>query len=264
MRLISKTVCFILFLLLTVRINVKGRSLAHSSVELLVSDGINDVQENQSSILLLKGMDSSSEEKCEQLYGFLPCSSNIFGHLFLIAVYEYMLFHGEGYLASGGEKIFRILGPGVFGASAFQVLGALPESLILLASGLLNTREVAQEYVSTGVGLLAGTSIFLLTMLWGTCVIVGSVQSSKPTISNTSSSRLLSWFTEFRVTTDLQTSYTARIMGLSVIPFLILQIPKVFNSNSGEYLTVLISLVVSVASLLIYFFYQVRALWLLI
>ncbi|XP_024449677.1 sodium/calcium exchanger NCL2 isoform X2 [Populus trichocarpa] len=172
-----------------------------------------------------------------------------------------MLFHGEGYLASGGEKIFRILGPGVFGASAFQVLGALPESLILLASGLLNTREVAQEYVSTGVGLLAGTSILLLTMLWGTCVIVGSVQSSKPTISNTSSSRLLSWFTEFRVTTDLQTSYTARIMGLSVIPFLILQIPKVFNSNSGEYLTVLISLVVSVASLLIYFFYQIFEPW---
>ncbi|KAI5605155.1 hypothetical protein BDE02_01G332800 [Populus trichocarpa] len=261
MRLISKTVCFILFLLLTVRINVKGRSLAHSSVELLVSDGINDVQENQSSILLLKGMDSSSEEKCEQLYGFLPCSSNIFGHLFLIAVYEYMLFHGEGYLASGGEKIFRILGPGVFGASAFQVLGALPESLILLASGLLNTREVAQEYVSTGVGLLAGTSILLLTMLWGTCVIVGSVQSSKPTISNTSSSRLLSWFTEFGVTTDLETSYTARIMGLSVLPFLILQIPKIFNSNSGEYLTILISLVVSVASLLIYFFYQIFEPW---
>ncbi|KAI9403122.1 hypothetical protein POPTR_001G375300v4 [Populus trichocarpa] len=244
MRLISKTVCFILFLLLTVRINVKGRSLAHSSVELLVSDGINDVQENQSSILLLKGMDSSSEEKCEQLYGFLPCSSNIFGHLFLIAVYEYMLFHGEGYLASGGEKIFRILGPGVFGASAFQVLGALPESLILL-----------------GVGLLAGTSILLLTMLWGTCVIAGSVQSSKPTISNTSSSRLLSWFTEFGVTTDLETSYTARIMGLSVLPFLILQIPKIFNSNSGEYLTILISLVVSVASLLIYFFYQIFEPW---
>lgn len=261
MRLISRTVCFILFLLLTVLLNVKGRSLAHSSVELLVSDGINNVQENQSSILALKGMDSSSEEKCEQLYGFLPCSSNIFGHLFLIAVYEYMLFHGEGYLASGGEKIFRILGPGVFGASAFQVLGALPESLILLASGLLNTREVAQESVSTGVGLLAGTSILLLTLLWGTCVIAGSIQSSKPTISNTSSSRLLSWLTEFGVTTDLETSYTARIMGLSVIPFLILQVPKIFSSNSGEYLTILSSLVVSVVSLLIYFFYQIFKPW---
>lgn len=261
MRLISRTVCFILFLLLTVLLNVKGRSLAHSSVELLVSDGINNVQENQSSILLLKGMDSSSEEKCEQLYGFLPCSSNIFGHLFLIAVYEYMLFHGECYLASGGEKIFRILGPGVFGASAFQVLGALPESLILLASGLLNTREVAQESVSTGVGLLAGTSILLLTLLWGTCVIAGSIQSSKPTIYNTSSSRLLSWLTEFGVTTDLETSYTARIMGLSVIPFLILQVPKIFNSNSGEHLTILTSLVVSVVSLLIYFFYQIFEPW---
>ncbi|KAL3612271.1 hypothetical protein D5086_003291 [Populus alba] len=172
-----------------------------------------------------------------------------------------MLFHGEGYLASGGEKIFRILGPGVFGASAFQVLGALPESLILLASGLLNTREVAQESVSTGVGLLAGTSILLLTLLWGTCVIAGSIQSSKPTISNTSSSRLLSWLTEFGVTTDLETSYTSRIMGLSVIPFLILQVPKIFNSNSGEHLTILTSLVVSVVSLLIYFFYQIFEPW---
>jgi hypothetical protein len=42
------------------------------------------------------------------------------------------LFHGESYLAAGGEQIFKILGPGVFGASAFDILGALPESLILL------------------------------------------------------------------------------------------------------------------------------------
>ncbi|CAK7350081.1 unnamed protein product [Dovyalis caffra] len=132
MRIILKTLCSVLFLLFVVGINVKGRSLPHSPVEFLVSDGVNNVQENQSSILLLKGMESSSEEKCEQLYGFLPCSNNIFGHLFLIAVYEYMLFHGEAYVASGGEKIFKILGPGVFGASAFQILGALPESLILL------------------------------------------------------------------------------------------------------------------------------------
>ncbi|KAJ6949886.1 hypothetical protein NC651_003766 [Populus alba x Populus x berolinensis] len=131
----------------------------------------------------------------------------------------------------------------------------------MAASGLLNTREVAQESVSTGVGLLAGTSILLLTLLWGTCVIVGSIQSSKPTISNTSSSRLLSWLTEFGVTTDLETSYTARIMVLSVIPFLILQVPKIFNSNSGEYLTILSSLVVSVVSLLIYFFYQIFEPW---
>ncbi|KAF1866812.1 hypothetical protein Lal_00018197 [Lupinus albus] len=66
------------------------------------------------------------------MYGFLPCTNNIFGHLFLIMVYEYLLFHGESYLVSGGEQIFKILGPGIFGASAFHIIGALPESLILL------------------------------------------------------------------------------------------------------------------------------------
>ncbi|KAJ6949887.1 hypothetical protein NC651_003766 [Populus alba x Populus x berolinensis] len=50
-------------------------------------------------------------------------------------------------------------------------------------------------------------------------------------------------------------------MVLSVIPFLILQVPKIFNSNSGEYLTILSSLVVSVVSLLIYFFYQIFEPW---
>ncbi|KAL5098889.1 hypothetical protein RYX36_003216 [Vicia faba] len=56
------------------------------------------------------------------------------GHLFLILVYQYLLFHGESYLAAGGEQVFKILGPGVFGASAFDILGALPESLILLGN----------------------------------------------------------------------------------------------------------------------------------
>lgn len=71
---------------------------------------------------------------CEQMYGFLPCSESMGGHLFLIVVYEFLLFHAESYVASGGERIFKILGPGVFGASAFQVIGSLPEALILLGN----------------------------------------------------------------------------------------------------------------------------------
>ncbi|XP_059302148.1 sodium/calcium exchanger NCL1-like [Lycium ferocissimum] len=113
------------------------------------------------------------------MYGFLPCSKSLSGHFFLIVVYEYLLFHGEYYVAMGGERIFKILGPNsVFGASAFHILGFLPEALILLASGLLNSKEVAQEYVLTGVGLLAGSTILLLTLIWGTCVFVGSQQST--------------------------------------------------------------------------------------
>ena len=41
-------------------------------------------------------------------------------------------------------------------------------------SGLLSNGEIAQEYAMTGVGLLAGSSILLLTVVWGTCVITGS------------------------------------------------------------------------------------------
>jgi len=38
----------------------------------------------------------------------------------------------------------------------------------------VSNRETAEEYAFTGIGLLAGSSILLLTVVWGTCVIVGS------------------------------------------------------------------------------------------
>lgn len=46
----------------------------------------------------------------------------------------------------------------------------------LSVSGLLSNGEIAQDYASTGVGLLAGSCIFLLTVVWGSCVIAGSQQ----------------------------------------------------------------------------------------
>ncbi|KAK6229352.1 hypothetical protein SCA6_018303 [Theobroma cacao] len=231
MRNIAKAICFLVALSLVI-IAVEARSLPQSSSQ-LVSDGIDGdddpVQASHSSGLFLKEMESS-EKYCEQMYGFLPCSNSIYGHLFLILVYEYLLFHGESYLASGGEQMFKIPGPGFFGASAFQILSALPEALILLASGLMNTKEVAHEYAYTGVGLLAGSSILLLTITWGTCLIVGSRDLSNgaeysilSTESNPrilSCNRLLHSLTGFGIITDQETSYTARIMVFSVIPFL--------------------------------------------
>ncbi|KAK4363968.1 hypothetical protein RND71_015326 [Anisodus tanguticus] len=188
-----------------------------------ISDGVDEIQK-KSSFIRLYTMDSM--EKCEQMYGFLPCSKSVAGQFFLIVVYEYLLFHGECYVAMGGERIFKILGPNsVFGASAFHILGFLPEVLILLASGLLNSKEVAQEYVLTGVGLLAGSTILLLTLIWGTCVFVGSQQSTTSVTSNPNPSaglnhmqnhleRFLSQWTGAGMVTDLETCYTARIMVL--------------------------------------------------
>ena len=42
-----------------------------------------------------------------------------------------------------------------------------------VASGLSGSKETAQSQVSVGIGLLAGSTVMLLTVLWGSCLILG-------------------------------------------------------------------------------------------
>ncbi|XP_071689079.1 sodium/calcium exchanger NCL2-like [Rutidosis leptorrhynchoides] len=253
----------VLFLVIVLFAKAAGRVLRYSD-SVLISDGTDDPNpQNRLSFLQVKGV-NSPEERCDQMYGFLPCSESLVGHLFLIVVYEYLLYNGESYVASGGKRIFKILGPGIFGASAFHVLGFLPESIILLLSGLSNSKEVAQEYVLTGVGLLAGSTILILTLLWGTCVIVGSRKfSSEPSSSfsltptQNAYDKIISVLKESGVTTDQETSFAANIMLLSVLPFTFLLIPEIFGINSSHGYIFVIALPVSIMFLLVYFVYQV-------
>ncbi|KAL2331384.1 hypothetical protein Fmac_018965 [Flemingia macrophylla] len=261
MRTMSKAaiVCFTFFaFVVALQVRVECRSLRPS-----VSDGVDDVQPQESYLQLndQRVGSSSNEDYCKQMYGFLPCSNNIVGHLFLILVYEYLLFHGESYLAAGGEQIFKILGPGVFGASAFDVLGALPESLILLVTGLSSDKESAQESASTGVGLLAGSSILLLTVVWGTCVIIGKQKlknDSNSVASDSSNGGIKESLTGYGITMDADTRQMARIMVFSVIPLLIMQIPNLFHlSSTPRNVTLMVALIVAIAFLISYFIYQV-------
>lgn len=253
---------FLLFLLV---VKASDRYWPYNATE-LVSDGKNE--ESISSFLHLKGMDSS-EGQCEHMYGFLPCSENLLGHLFLILVYEYLLFHGESYLLYGGGRIFEILGTGYFGASVFPVIAQLPEPLILLVSGLFSSDEGAQENVLTGVGLLAGSTIIHLTLLWGTCLYMSrQVFSSNSNFSpsaclnsaETKQKKSLSGWTGFGVVTDSETSYAAGIMLLSLLPFIVILIPKILGvpyAFEGYKIDILITLIVSVISLLGYFYFQI-------
>lgn len=132
------------------------------------------------------------------------------------------------------------------------------------ASGLLNSKETAQEYVLTGVGLLAGSTILLLTVIWGTCVILGNIDfgASRDTSSvRKPFQRLRAFVTGCGITTDLETSFTARIMVLSVIPFIIIQIPELFSLSTGQRIVILTTLVISVIFLLVYFLYQIFRPW---
>ncbi|KAI5426843.1 hypothetical protein KIW84_032321 [Lathyrus oleraceus] len=63
------------------------------------------------------------------------------------------------------------------------------------------------------------------------------------------------------ISTDIWTSYAARIMVISVIPFVIIQLPQMLNSTSGRHLAVLIGLVISVCLLISYCLYQIFQPW---
>lgn len=61
----------------------------------------------------------------------------------------------------------------------------------------------------------------------------------------------------YGVTTDVETKATARIMMVSLIPFLVLQVAKMLSSSSGIRVVILVSLLIAFAFLVIYCIYQV-------
>lgn len=104
----------------------------HWSAPELVSDGGHDGAEVQveESYLQLKGVDTS-EERCELMYHLLPCSSNIPSHIFLIVIYEYLLYHGE-YYAGGDGRIFLVFDKKFFIVQIiFQCLDSLDWIILL-------------------------------------------------------------------------------------------------------------------------------------
>ncbi|MFS8015757.1 putative EF-hand domain pair protein CML [Helianthus anomalus] len=74
----------------------------------------------------------AAEAACEPLYGFLPCTSGLWGQLFLIVVYQYLMSIGQSYISDGSDKFFSLVGPGIFGASLFHILANFPTLYIVL------------------------------------------------------------------------------------------------------------------------------------
>ncbi|GJM90731.1 hypothetical protein PR202_ga07039 [Eleusine coracana subsp. coracana] len=200
-------------------------------------------------------------EECEMTYGFLPCTETVGGNLFLVLAYGFLMFKSATYLSAGSELLLAILGPGIVGGLFLPILGALPDAMLILVSGLAGTKEVAQSQVLIGMGLLAGSTVMLLTLLWGSCVVVAKCDLTEN--STAIDSRDTKRFSLFGsgVSTDLQTSYAARIMAISVLPFIIVQIPQIFHLHSGHRLTVMLGLISAALLLLAYCLYQIFQPW---
>lgn len=204
---------------------------------------------------------AAGEEGCEMTYGFLPCTTTAGGNLFLALAYGFLMFKAATYLSAGSELLLEILGPGIVGGLFLPILGALPDALLILVSGISGTKEVAQSQVLIGMGLLAGSTVMLLTVLWGSCVVVGKCDLTED--STPIDSRDTKRFSLFGsgVSTDLQTSYAARIMAISVLPFIVVQIPKILRLHSGQRLTILLGFIVAVLLLITYCLYQIFQPW---
>mmetsp|Transcript_3040 Transcript_3040/g.6481 ORF Transcript_3040/g.6481 Transcript_3040/m.6481 type:complete len:593 (+) Transcript_3040:96-1874(+) len=93
--------------------------------------------------------------------------------LFLAAVYGYVLFQASNLISDGAELLLLVprFAP-VVGSIVLPVLGAVPDGMMVLFSGL---GPDAQTQVSVGVGALAGSTIMLLTLPWFLAVTAGRV-----------------------------------------------------------------------------------------
>ncbi|XP_020251410.1 uncharacterized protein LOC109828852 [Asparagus officinalis] len=183
------------------------------------------------------------------------------GNLFLVIAYGFLMFKAATYLSSGSELLLEILGPGLVGGLLLPILGALPDAMLILVSGLSGSKEEAQKQVLIGIGLLAGSTVMLLTLLWGSCVVVAKCDLSENSTSvDLRDTKRFSLFGS-GITTDLQTTYAARIMAISIVPFVIVQLPRIFKFPSGQRLMVLVAFIVSVALVLSYCLYQVFQPW---
>ncbi|KAL1817905.1 hypothetical protein ACET3Z_020479 [Daucus carota] len=247
----SLTLAFSLILLLSLS---SARLLPNTTAVDLISDGSTQSQP------LLRLYATSEAKECEETYGFLPCTTTVLGNLFLILGYGYLMFLAATYLSAGSELLLEILGPGIVGGLFLPILGALPDAMLILVSGISGTVETAQVQVSVGMGLLAGSTVMLLTVIWGTCVVVGKCDIEDSVAIDGKDTRGLS-LTGSGVTADIWTSYAAMIMAVSILPFLVVQLPQVLHSTSGRHLAVLIALVISVSLLISYCLYQVFQPW---
>ncbi|BFG29105.1 hypothetical protein CerSpe_153790 [Prunus speciosa] len=259
----SSYVPFLLLLLILCG-HAHGRFISdtQSASQDLISDGVHHHHRSHipRSYLTLNPFSVDADSTCDQTYGFLPCTTTVLGNLFLILVYGYLMYLAATYLSNGSEMLLEILGPGIIGGLFLPILGALPDAMLILVSGLSGDTETAQSQVSVGMGLLAGSTVMLLTVIWGSCVLVGKCDIENSIAIDKKDTKGLS-LTGSGVSTDIWTSYAARIMAISVIPFLIVQLPQLLNSTSGRHLAVLISLIVSVVLLVSYCLYQVFQPW---
>ncbi|MFS8015765.1 hypothetical protein Hanom_Chr15g01360521 [Helianthus anomalus] len=115
-----------------------------------------------------------------------------------------------------------------------------------------------------GMSVLTGSAVMNLTLIWPSIITFGSYSLADDDDNDSledDEPSFLTKLTAYGVTTDIETSYTARIMLVSVIPFVILQLPTIINSTSVTRVILLITLILVLCLYITYITYQIFQPW---
>jgi len=96
--------------------------------------------------------------------------------IWAFASYGYVLFISSGMISDGSELLLLIPSlAGMVGSIVLPILGAVPDGMMVLFSGMNPDVNEAQKEVAVGVGALAGSTIMLLTLPWFLAILAGRV-----------------------------------------------------------------------------------------
>jgi Ca2+/Na+ antiporter len=163
-------------------------------------------------------------------------------------------------MAEGCEFLLDVYGPGVIGGILIPILGAVPDSLMILMSGL-GAIETVQEELDVGVGTLAGSTIMLLTIPYSVGLylnrrvvggrdgraqmrerkitrkvlnkVTGAIETKRVSVLLPVVPKKFSW-TRVGATSLNTTPKGAVVMILSSLTYLIIQIPALFYAGDAD------------------------------
>jgi Ca2+/Na+ antiporter len=184
-----------------------------------------------------------------------------------MAFYGFILSFGAKLIGDGSELLLEIMDPGIIGGLVLPVLGAVPDSMMVLASGIAGSRCDAETQLQIGMGTLAGSTIMLNTIIWGVSVILGRCDIQHGEARDRVCSYPLfsrdAWLRS-GVTVDHDTLWNARIMVTVTLSYFIVQgvafaylsDPDGTTAQDTEHWFALAAFIVAVILLICYCAYQ--------
>lgn len=196
-----------------------------------------------------------------------------------LAAYGFVLFSASNMLSEGAELLLLIPSlSGLVGSVVLPVLGAVPDGAIVLFS-MLGPREQAAASISVGVGALAGSTIMLLTVPWGLCVLAGrvSIDRGVPNYAAKPHHRLRPEDRWAVIGSGVQPTTALRgqaiVMLLTTVSYVVLMVPMAIHKHTSkgehdtsvrssaddeETLYAVIATGTAIAGLLLYLVYCIR------